>query len=141
MIDDNVPPGLEHWSSLYVPPVALQLGQITTSLQAWVAERTPLRQRIYSILGIPVNKHGHGLYVIPNPPRGGRPRCSMSTLIHLVIIGSPRKCLLGYEIISLLQGHFQCYRYPTQDWQVRCNIPYACNTRLTFKPVLSSSAS
>ncbi len=80
---------------------------------------TPPDAVVYNALKIPADKHGMGLRALPIPSRGGRPRASMATLIQLVLLGSPRRCLLGYEIVAILKGHFRYYMSATDDWMVR----------------------
>ena len=81
----------------------------------------PSEMTVYKSLGVSEEEYGEGLGIVPQPPRGGEPKTSMNVLIILAIIGSPRKCLLGYEIAAILKGHFYYYRESAnqQKWLVR----------------------
>ncbi len=85
----------------------------------FVQQRTPSDSEVYSTLRIPTDKYGMGLGAVSSmTQRGGKPRHAMSTLIQLALLGSPRRCLLGYEIVAILMGHFPYYRSATEDWKV-----------------------
>ena len=104
----------------YTP--AICHGQIGYDVISFIQAQTPPDIAVYNFLNIPVEKHGLGLNAIPNRPRGGNTAAqySMSTLLQLVLVSSPRKCLLGYEIVAMLKAHFKYFRETTKNWQV-CN--------------------
>ena len=115
--------GLEHWSELYIPPVEYSALE-GLSIATWATKRSPLPHIVYDKLGVPDHQRSYGLRIIPDPTGGGRPRCSLSTLVHLALINSPWKCMLGYEIIATLKGYFCYYRYTTDNWTVCSCVPH-----------------
>ncbi len=117
----NIPSAHVSWKvEPFIPMI--QWDGLNTDIISFVKARIPLDEVVYNRLGIPEAKRGRGLqHAMPDPPRGGEPRCSMSTLIHLALLSTPRKCLLGYEIVAILMGHFRYFRTTDQDWKV-CDL-------------------
>ncbi len=104
-------------NELYIPNICYD--RIAYDVTTFLHSRIPPDDIIYRTLGVPLNLQGGGLGIVPDPSMGGKPRCSMSMLLHLALVSSPRKCLLGYEIIAMLKGYFRYYqRQPSDDWQV-----------------------
>ena len=118
-----MPVELRYSGTLYIPDISYDV--IGCDVLQYVKAKTPSDDVVYNRLGIPPERRGHGLNAIPDPPKGGEPKCAMSTLIHLALVGSPRKCLLGYEIVGILMGHFKYFRTTTNDWKVS-TIMHSC---------------
>ena len=116
-IKPTIAAGLEHWRDLYIPPVEYSAME-GLSIAAYATKKSPSPSTVYNALGIPICQQLQGLQIIPDPPGGGRPRCSLSTLVHLALINSPWRCMLGYEIMATLMGYFHYYRYTTEEWKV-----------------------
>ena len=113
-------PGVTCRCQFYVP--ALHWSHIDYNINGFLHARTPADTVVYDFLNIPVERHGLGLNAIQDRPNGGNiaTRYSMATLLQLVIVSSPRKCLLGYEILALLKERFTCFRIAeTHNWQVQ----------------------
>ena len=113
-------PGVTCRCQFYVP--ALHWSHIDYNINGFLHARTPADTVVYDFLNIPVERHGLGLNAIQDRPNGGNiaTRYSMATLLQLVIVSSPRKCLLGYEIVALRKERFTCFRIAeTHNWQVQ----------------------
>ncbi len=107
---------------LYFPNILHK--QVNYDVVSFVAERTPSMPVVYNNLGIPTKLHGLDLHlIIPDNRKRGEPQCAVSTLLQILLISSPRKCLLGYELLAILKGHFRYFRSlgTTKDWQVCYN--------------------
>ncbi len=109
--------GLEYKIELYIPPLVLADHQCDP--RAYTRNNAPDEETVYRMLGIPCHQWGQGLSIIPDPVSGCEPHCTMSTLAQLALVGSRRKCLLGYEFIALLRQHFCYYWSASENWQVR----------------------
>ncbi len=104
---------------LYFPNILHE--DVNYDVVSFVAERTPPMPVVYDNLGIPTEQHGLDLNsIVPDRRKGGEPQCALSTLLQILLISSPRKCLLGYELLAMLKGHFRYFRSlgTTKDWQV-----------------------
>ncbi len=107
------------WGEHYVPAVIQE--RVGYDILSFVSQKAPPTEDVYTRAGIPEEDHGRGLDAIGTQPKGGKPRCAIKTLLLLLLISAPRKCLLGYEIIAILMGRFEHYRNATSfRWQVRC---------------------
>ena len=106
---------------LYLP--AVYRSRIGYDIRGFVQRRTPSDSAVYNMMNIPAELHGFGLHALPARPNGGSaPRCAMSTLLRLILVSSPRRCLLGYEILAILMGHFKHFRENmSTNWQVYTN--------------------
>lgn len=109
---------LNYHCQLYLP--AIYRSRVSYDIRGFVQKKTPSDSDVYNMINIPTKLHGLGLHALPARPKGGSaPRCAMSTLLRLILVSSPRKCLLGYEIIAILMGHFKYFREKASTkWQV-----------------------
>ncbi len=121
---------LRYWGEHYTP--ALSHDRIGYDVRNFVNSKTPPAHEVYRRLGMSGENHEVGLDLIPPPPKGGKPRCAWTTLCLLALVSAPRRCLLGYEIIALLMGHYSYFRETTtMSWVVRTcsrSVPLSLTT-------------
>lgn len=88
-------------------------------VEAYVRARSPSDEEVYRAFGVTAAR-GEGLWAVSDSPRGLSTRTSWALLAHLAIVGSPERCMTGYDIIAAIEARFRAMRYRDgEDWKVR----------------------